>query len=742
MSPAPGITAAVSPPSTEAPDAFWGAVPDQRDAWPTHAQELLLQATLLRDERALSAWRQVRPLLDIARLDGPSQALLPMLRKNLIALGVQDELLGLFKGVHRYSWARTQTLLAPMVPRVQTLERAGIPTLLLKGAAFIADKRLDAGMRSMNDVDVLVPTERIGDAVEVLLAEGLVPVGEVQPWYVVEYAPRFVPSHGFRDELDRQLDLHWNVLHASRQPDADADFWAGAVAIELLGVPTLALCPADELLLVVLHGLRWNALPTYRWALDAAVIVSGAFGEVDHDRLVEQARRRRVTVSLRAGLAYLRRVVAAEIPDATMRALEPRRPRPLERVEHRAQMTKPRRRTALQREVLAHQHTLRHSLPLGERATLRRHLRFARKRLGLARTRDLFELRHGYLPGPGRPFAETAAAVGAGIEATSSTPIAIGVPLELGDADFVREHAAYGMWRPEAAGCWIAGREARLVLALGRAPETSLLLEVQAEGLLSAARPRQRMGVSVNGCDVAELTIEADSDPEARAIVLPREALAARSTLDLRLRAPHAASPAQLGLGDDDRSMGIYLRRLIVREPRSYAFGERLSFGAGTGDEDMLAGGWNEAEPEGRWTSGPLAQLLLRVSPPPPNDAGATVAASGTSVGESTRGEAQEAGALDLEFLALPLLGAPARELEVEVLANGHSLATIVYGETNPGRTPVHVPLSVTVLSPTGELLLAWRIREPRSPRELGISPDARPLGMYFQRMAVTAPAL
>jgi hypothetical protein len=710
-------TSAPSPVAAPAPDTFWGAVPGQRDAWPTPAQELLLQATLLRDERALSAWRQVRPLLDIARLDGPSQALLPMLRKNLIALGVEDELLGLFKGVHRYGWARTQTLLAPMVPRVQALERAGIPTLLLKGAAFIADTRLDAGMRSMNDVDVLVPTERIGAAVEVLLAEGLVPVGEVQPWYVVEYAPRFVPSHGFRDEHDRQLDLHWNVLHASRQPGADDDFWGGAVAIELLGVPTRALCPADELLLVILHGLRWNALPTYRWALDAALVVAGAFGEVDYDRLVEQARRRRATVSLRAGLAYLRRVVAAEIPDATMHALGPLRPRLLERVEHRAQMIQPRRRGSLQREVLAHQQILRHSLPLGERPTLRRHLRFARERLGLARLRDLPKLRHGYIPGPGRPFAETAAPVGAGIQAISSAPIAFGEPLDLGGMDFVRERAAHGMWRPEAAGCWIAGREARLVLALARTPDTSLLLEVQAEGLLSGARPRQRMNVSVNDHAVAEFAIRENRDRRAETMVLPRAALAGRNSLDLRLSAPDAASPAQLGLDDDDRRMGVYLRRFVVREPRSYVLGERLSFGEGSGDEDMLAGGWNEAESEGRWTSGPLAQLLLGV-------ASSTTASCGPDPHA-------------LEFLALPLLGAPARELRVELLANGHALATLRYGETNPGRTPVRVPIPMSVLGAKGELLLAWRIRDPRSPRELEISSDERPLGLYFQSLAL-----
>ena len=59
------------------------------------------------DERALEAWRQVRSQIDIDKLDGATLALLPALRKNLLSLGIDDELLGLFKGVHRYSWPRT-----------------------------------------------------------------------------------------------------------------------------------------------------------------------------------------------------------------------------------------------------------------------------------------------------------------------------------------------------------------------------------------------------------------------------------------------------------------------------------------------------------------------------------------------------------------------------------------------------------------------------------------------------------
>lgn len=66
-------------------------------------------------------------------------------------------------------------LLARMIPVVAELERAGIPTLLLKGAAFVADTRLDAGMRPMNDVDVLVPSNRVRETIELLGDSGLEP---------------------------------------------------------------------------------------------------------------------------------------------------------------------------------------------------------------------------------------------------------------------------------------------------------------------------------------------------------------------------------------------------------------------------------------------------------------------------------------------------------------------------------------------------------------------------------------
>ncbi|MHB8240385.1 MAG: nucleotidyltransferase family protein [Solirubrobacteraceae bacterium] len=688
--------------SIEAPALPWGAEPDKGDVWPSSAQELLLRAALVEDERALEAWGAVRPLIDVASLDGATQALLPKLRKNLLALGVQDELLTLFKGVHRFSWARNQTLLAPMMPIVEALGQAGIATLLMKGAAFVADGRLDAGMRPMNDVDVLVPSAKLAVAIEVLLAGGLEPVGGVPPWYIADYAPRFVPSHGFRDELDRQLDLHWHVLHASCQPDADEAFWAAAQPIELLGVSTRSLCPTDELLLVVLHGLRWNALPTYRWVVDAALLCGGEIGEIDYERLVEQARLRRVTEALGAGLCYLRRVLDVSIPEDCLQALAGHSSR-VERFELRAQITQPRRRTALQWQLLYHQQHARREIALGRSGTLSAHLRLERARLG-----DLRAAFAGGRPGPGRPDSELAAAIGHGDE-TKPAPVRMGETLDFADPETAHAHAAHGMWRAEGEGSWIAGRQARLIVELAEPPSGSLLLEVSADGFLPEGVQRQRLGVTVNGSHLAELTLRAGEGLREEAVVLPAATLGRNTSLDIVLSAPDAVSQTQLGLADDDRSIGVYLRSLRVRAPGAYRMGRQLSLGAPA--REMLAGGWSAEEAEGRWTVGPRARLLLGLEP-----------------GVQPR---------ELEFDAIPFLAAGRQTFDVEVLADGRALGTVSYEGAEPAPRASRLALPAGV-GDGGEIMLEWRVRAPCSPHALGISPDRRELGIFVRRVELS----
>jgi hypothetical protein len=635
---------------------------------PATRDALLLRASLLPDERALAAWNEVRPALDVATMDGSVTALLPVLRRNLLALGVEDDLLALFKGVHRYNWARTRLLLAPSLPVIADLAQRGIPTMLLKGAALVAEGGVDAGLRSMNDIDVLVPTDRRHEAVGVLLAHGFVPVDDAPAWYVTDHVPDYSPSYGFRDAQDRQLDLHWHVLHGSCQPDADHYFWAASVEVDLFGVPTRTLCPTDELLLVVLHGVRWSDVPSHRWLVDAAMLARGVFGPVDYDRLVDQAQRRRLGLMLARGLATLREVSDAPVPDAVLRALRPRRVAALERLEWRALARAPSERGRLARAALAHQ-------------------QHARRGAGGALRAE--RLRRAV------PTSDGAAALLDRTLHGDATPLALGEPLDLTSPDVVHHCVAHGTWRPERGGTWLAGRETRIVVPLASAPETSLVLH--ADGDVLPGLENVDVDVLVSGRRVGTLAF--DRWPGA-SVVLPRAAVAGRNRLELALRPRRRASPAALGLGEDDRETSVRLRSLVLSAPPLMQSGETLSFAAEPRAESMLAGGWFWAEHGGRWTRGREARFLVRVP-----------AATG----------------LMLELDAEPFVRRDGGEVTTKVRAGGSGVADVSRGERR-----LAIPASAVA---EGELLLRLTVRRPRSPQHEGLGEDARPLGAFCREL-------
>ncbi len=658
-----------------APAEPWGTAPGPPDVWPTPAQQDLLRATLLPDERALAAWRRIRRLMNVAEMDGTVGALLPQLRVNLVALGCEDSMLELFKGVHRHTWARNQLLLAQAMPVVGALEAAGIRTLLLKGAALLADGRHEGGVRPMTDVDVLVDPQATETALEVLQAHGMSPTDGSPTWYAVGYGQRYRNSWNFQNPDGGQLDLHWHALHWCRHPLADADLWTAAELVALRGIQTRALCPADELLMAIAHGLRWDPKPTYRWVLDAALASRSPAGSLDWDRLVAQARRRRLHVLVRSGLLTLSRLAGVEVPADTLRAL--RSAAPLQRLELRTQVSQPRRRSAGGQAVSLHLWDVRRSVAPGGSASITDQLRILAQRAGVRSVREIPRLRKGGIPGPGRPVCETFAPIGTGT--CAPPPVAWGNPLELGIPETARDHCLYGLWPPEPdqGFAWIAGREALLAVQLPEPVDSSLLLTLAAG---SVEHPSgQRLHIAVRNATVGEVAFRpGDAYRDQIRLLIPPDRVAGRSRLEIRFRSPDAITPARLGLNDDLRLLGVNLHRLTLRTPARCARGERLRLGHDAGDERFLAEGWGEALATGRLTRGSQARLVLR----PPADV------------------------TGLEWEGQVINNEDCPGLKVEVSVNGWPV-----GVVDPGYPPqpMRMPLSIRA----GELLISWRIVFP-----------------------------
>jgi len=312
----------------------------QGGCWPTREQELLLRAALLQGKEAIDAWYEWKSSVDVDRLDPGSLRLLPLLYWNLRTHGVKDPLMNRFKGICRLTWYENQMLFYNMATLLRSFHNAGIQTMVLKGAALTLLHYRDYGLRAMSDFDVLVHTEQALAAINLLRKLGWTPKSRSPEAFTETYIS-VTKAHHFEDAAGRTLDLHWHVLPECCYPNADDDFWHGAVLTKIHDVPTHALNPTDQLLHVCVHGARWNPVPPFRWVADAMMILNTSQSEIDWNRLITQVEKYGLILPLRDTLNYLRDMLDILVPLPILQSLQDIPVSRIERIEYEARTRPP-----------------------------------------------------------------------------------------------------------------------------------------------------------------------------------------------------------------------------------------------------------------------------------------------------------------------------------------------------------------------------------------------------------------
>ena len=328
-------TTPVEPHRTVKRERFMNSTSYRGGFWPTQQQELLLRAALLQGNEATDAWYEWKSSVDVDRLDPGSLRLLPLLYWNLRTHGVKDSLTNRFKGVYRLTWYENQMLFHNMATLLRSFHNAGIQTMILKGAALTLLHYRDYGLRPLGDFDVLVHTEQASAAINLLSRLGWTP--ELRPLEAfTETYISVTKAYHFADPAGRVLDLHWHLLPECCYANADDDFWDGAILTKIHDVPTHALNPSDQLLHACVHGARWNPVPPFRWVADAMMIMNTSQPEIDWNRLIAHAQKRRLILPLGDTLSYLRDVLDAPIPPAVLQSLWNMPTSKIERIEYEA----------------------------------------------------------------------------------------------------------------------------------------------------------------------------------------------------------------------------------------------------------------------------------------------------------------------------------------------------------------------------------------------------------------------
>lgn len=297
--------------------------------WPNELQELLLRAALFEGEAAGEAYCEWRGRGGLEALDAGSYRLLPLVGHNLARYGFDHQDMGMLRGMRRKTWYENRLLFASLAPTVEMIQKAGIPVVLLKGVPLVLRYYGNPGLRPMRDLDVLVPEQRAWEAKQLLEAAGWQQTDDLN----FRLGPRDL---GFRQSLGftaggREVDLHWHALYQATYPGVDLPFLEEAQPLEFETLTMKALCPSDELLHTLVHGLAWNRIPPVRWVADAMTIIRAA--PIDWERLQTLTRDLHVTLPVRAACNYLARVFHAPIPEHTLNSLASLRTDLAERVE-------------------------------------------------------------------------------------------------------------------------------------------------------------------------------------------------------------------------------------------------------------------------------------------------------------------------------------------------------------------------------------------------------------------------
>ena len=286
-------------------------------SWPSWQQNLLLKAALLSGKEAIDDWKAWQKAVDLNNIDHESQMLLPLLYRNLSSFGIIDPEMKIYLGVQRKTWAKNHLVLHELWGILQKFQDAGIKTMLLKGSAMITLYYKDFGLRPMRDVDILVPTEKAMESMQIFLNLG---------WEIQKHIYTYIPEINekrldyskevtFINHIGLTIDLHWHLIDECTYASGDDDFWLASVPVQINGnLHVCTLNPTDQLLYTIVQGSRSNPYPLVHWASDAILIMNQE-QELDWERLISQAKSRRIILPVKNGLNYLNDILGVAVPN-------------------------------------------------------------------------------------------------------------------------------------------------------------------------------------------------------------------------------------------------------------------------------------------------------------------------------------------------------------------------------------------------------------------------------------------
>lgn len=253
----------------------------------------------------------------------------PLLYRQLVqhspGLALPAEAAGELRGAYYRCHAVNAHLFHELAGVLDGFSRAGILVIPLKGAYLAESVYQDAGLRSMGDLDLLVPRGDVLQGIDVLKAAGFAPYQDFSPEVELPLAKHLPPFQ----KNGTIIELHWDVTAPESPVKVDLDgLWQRAVPFEREDIRGLVLCPEDLLLHLCIHAAHHYFYDQLRSLCDVREVLMLHGGSLNWDVVVERAAQWHAARGVYLALRLARDLLDAEVPDEALQSLLPQDFRP------------------------------------------------------------------------------------------------------------------------------------------------------------------------------------------------------------------------------------------------------------------------------------------------------------------------------------------------------------------------------------------------------------------------------
>ena len=261
-------------------------------------------------------------ILEVAQRHNLTSVLFWELNRLAPDFEIPDDLRAQLRQASLQAAHRNMKLFMELRAVLQALNEQGIPTIVLKGAHLAALVYPDISMRTMGDIDIMVPKERLGEAAGVL--ERL----EYQAPKAYELEPTLTFFHHlptFRKPNPNSIDLHWRLFPPTYPFALDLDkLWEQAQPAIISNTKTLVLSPEDSLLHLSIHSIYHHQFAMGLRALfDIAAIFIHSNKKLNWERISNKVDEWKANKPVFLTLQITKELLNVEIPNHALDKLKP-----------------------------------------------------------------------------------------------------------------------------------------------------------------------------------------------------------------------------------------------------------------------------------------------------------------------------------------------------------------------------------------------------------------------------------